>query len=100
MLEAADGQAQDAIEGLLGAIVRMIAPSDVAQQADRMAQPVLRRPFTGKERPGPFLQRIAHGAEAPLRIRLVPGGGKQRILAAQRRRKLAEDIALAQAEGG
>ena len=33
MLDAADRQAQDAGEGLLGAVVRMIAPGDVAEQA-------------------------------------------------------------------
>jgi hypothetical protein len=35
-----------------------------------MAQPPLCGIFAGKERPGPFLQLIAHGAEAPIHIGL------------------------------
>ena len=54
VLDAADRQAQDAPEGLLGPVVRMVAPSDVAQQADRQAHPGLGLALAGEERRGPF----------------------------------------------
>jgi len=64
-----------------------------------MAQPPLCGIFAGKERPGPFLQLIAHEAEAPIHIGLIAGRGEEGILTPQPSGELAEDIALAQAEG-
>ena len=42
MIDAGDRHAQHAHEGLLGAVVGMLAPADVGEQAGRLAQPPAR----------------------------------------------------------
>ena len=99
MIDAGHLEVKDAVEGVPGAVVGMLAPGDVAEMADRQPEPEFGGAVERKQRVEPRLQQLAHRAKALL------GGGQlaasldQRVPALLGRRQLAVDMAFAQPVG-
>src|SRR6266478_845731 len=87
-------------ESLLGAIVGVLAPGDVAEPADGPMKPPRRLREIGEQRRRPFLQSTALEAEAALAPADLHTGCNQWIRHSFSGRNKTVRVAFAQSEGG
>src|SRR5512134_3654810 len=100
MVDAADRKMDDAGEYLLGAVVRMLAPADIAQRAGGQAQPQPPGIVALEQRRDPIVQQLTGIAEAAVELGQFLAGGDQGIARLLLGRELVEDMSLAQAVSG
>src|SRR6185312_16890731 len=100
VIDAGHRHVEHAAQRLLGAIVGMLMPRDVAEQRRGAAEAALLLVLIGEERRGPGEQLVAVGAEAAVQRGRIGAAGDERVGTLLVAAEQAVEMPLAQAEGG